>query len=183
MASIVLYIACSLDGFIADDTGGVSWLEAFGEGGEDFGYANFLQQVGTLLMGGRTYRQVFGFGEWPYAGKRTLVFTGHPGDGSKPPGVEFRHELTTAMLEALRTAESGLIWLVGGANLIAQVIRLGGLDSCRIFIMPIVLGAGVALFEPGLRLTGLQLEQATRHGQGVVELRYQLGRRPPGPGA
>ena len=180
MASIILYIACSLDGYIADDSGSVSWLDAFGDGGDDFGYTDFLQQVGTLLMGGRTYRQVLEFGEWPYPGKRTVVFTRHPVEGEAPPDVEFRHELTPALLETLRAGDSRAIWLVGGANLVAQVIRLQELDSCRIFIMPLVLGSGIPLFEPGLKLASLQLEQATPHAQGVVELRYRCGKQTAG---
>src|SRR3712207_517414 len=84
MPEVKLFIATSLDGFIADRDGGVDWLFADG----DYGYAAFFDSIETLIMGRRTYEQVLGFGEWPYGEKPTYVFTrGAP--GGDHPHVEF----------------------------------------------------------------------------------------------
>ena len=72
---IVLYIAKSLDGFIARKNGSVDWLDKFNETGEDYGYKKFLDTVDTLIMGNTTYKQVLGFGEFPYKGKDCYVFS------------------------------------------------------------------------------------------------------------
>ena len=74
MALRQLYIAQSLDGYIADADGGVGWLEAAG-GGEDYGYDAFFRGVGALAMGAATYEQLLSWGVWPYADVPTWVFT------------------------------------------------------------------------------------------------------------
>jgi len=75
MSDVVLYIAATLDGFIASSDGGIDWLKPFEQAGEDYGYAAFHARVGAVIIGGNTYRQALGFGEWPYAGVTTWVAT------------------------------------------------------------------------------------------------------------
>jgi len=173
MTEIILYIASSLDGYIADRDGGVSWLEPFNQAGGDYGYAEFLEQIRTLLMGGRTYRQVLDFGEWPYPGKRTIVLT-HQGLGEVvPAGVESYSGEAASLLNGIRAASQGDVWLVGGGDLIAQLIRIDAIDEYRIFIMPVLLGAGVPLFPSGIPALQVDLETIKRFDSGVVELRYR----------
>lgn len=62
-----VFIACSLDGFIAGPDDDLSWLPAPGEGGEDYGYGAFMSETAALLMGRSTYDVVAGFDNWPYA--------------------------------------------------------------------------------------------------------------------
>ena len=88
MPQTTLYIAASVDGYIADANGGVTWLPSGDSNGNDYGYAAFYASVDALLMGRRTYDQVLTFGEWPYPGKPAYVFTRHP-PAAAPPGVEF----------------------------------------------------------------------------------------------
>ena len=68
MRKLILYIATSLDGFIADEKGKVDWLFQTG----DYGYKKFLNSVDTLLIGNATYKQILTFGKWPYKGKKCL---------------------------------------------------------------------------------------------------------------
>ena len=90
MPRVIVYIAMSLDGFIADRDGGVGWLDDIhpSEADGDFGYAEFYDSVGSLIMGRATYDQVLDFGAWPYPGKPTCVFTSNP-PGDDHPDVEF----------------------------------------------------------------------------------------------
>ena len=85
---IRLYIATSLDGYIATPDGDVAWLEPFHAG--DYGYDDFLKGIGTLVMGRTTFDQVLGFGAWPYAGKRAIVLTSRPVE-TPPEGAEVRN--------------------------------------------------------------------------------------------
>ncbi len=73
---IQIYIATSLDSFIATADGGVDWLEPFQA--EDLGYSAFVATIGTIVMGRTTYEQIRGFGSWPYAGKRTVILSSLP---------------------------------------------------------------------------------------------------------
>lgn len=72
MSKIILYIATSLDGYIAKEDGNVDWLSSFDE---DYGYKEFISTVDTIIIGRKTYQQVLTFGEWPYQGLKTFVFT------------------------------------------------------------------------------------------------------------
>ena len=71
-----VYIATSLDGFIARQGGEIDWLgENNEEGGEDYGYAKFMDTVDVLVMGRHTYEQVLTFGDWPYGTKPVVVLS------------------------------------------------------------------------------------------------------------
>lgn len=91
MRELVLYIAMSLDGFIADSEGGVDWLHGHEDGSDgDGSYPEFIKDIDTVLMGWNTYHQVtseLSPGEWPYAGLETWVFTHRDKAGSE--GVFF----------------------------------------------------------------------------------------------
>jgi dihydrofolate reductase len=79
MSHLILYIACSLDGYIARPNGSVDWLDSFNQaGGEDYGYGDLLGRCGAIIMGANTYRQVLSFGPWPYAGIPCYVLTHRP---------------------------------------------------------------------------------------------------------
>ncbi|RKZ12790.1 dihydrofolate reductase [bacterium] len=154
MSRIIYYVASSLDGFIADENGGVAWLDDF-SGQSDFGYAEFVAGVDALLMGRRTYEQVRGFGEWPYAGKAVRVWTRRP--------LEDAPELVSAVAGPAGQVARGLavegfrrVWLVGGAELAEALRREGLIDEWIVSVIPRSLGAGVPLFggvETGLAVS------------------------------
>ncbi|WP_269848941.1 dihydrofolate reductase family protein [Methanosarcina horonobensis] len=90
---IKLYIACSLDGYIARKDGSIDWLIEYENNSEtDYGYSEFYASIGTVLMGRKTYEQVLGFGDWPYGEKKTYVFTRQkePLHREKKCGICFR---------------------------------------------------------------------------------------------
>ena len=168
---IVLYIAASVDGFIADAGGGVGWLPHADGGG--YGYGEFYAGVGAVVMGRRTYEQVLGFGEWPYAGKPAYVFTNRPPDAG-PAGVEFVRTDAAGFAARVASCHSGVVWLVGGADLAGQFRREGLIDEYRVFVIPVILGEGIPLFGGGGGgATALRLEAAQTWDGGVVELRYR----------
>jgi dihydrofolate reductase len=169
---LILYIATSLDGFIADAAGGVGWLEAFNQPGEDYGYQDLLARVGALIVGGTTYRQVLTFGPWPYAGRITHVVTRQPLGNPPDPAIRAWSGDLSDLVAEIRTASDRDIWLVGGAQVIAPLHNDGLIDDYDIAVMPIVLGSGIPLFAGIAGPHRLRLVEALPYPTGVVRLRY-----------
>lgn len=185
MTEFTLYIAASLDGFVADADGGVGWLDSFEDHYED-GVAgessdeSFFETVDCLVMGSNTYERIVTelAGEspedWPYAGKLTHVTTSrdlpratddvHVFDGDL-------HELASELADGYET-----VWLVGGAALVRTFLRLGLLDRIRLSVIPLLLGEGISLFGESGVGRALHLEDVTAFESGIVELRYGVRR-------
>ncbi|MEQ8713706.1 MAG: dihydrofolate reductase family protein [Cyclobacteriaceae bacterium] len=174
MRKLLLYIATSLDGYIAATDGSVDWLETVPNPDQsDYGYAQFYESISTTLMGNATYQQVLGFGDFPYQGKENYVFSrqSHP----STEHVQFVNQDPAVFVSGLKDQQGGDIWLVGGGQLNTLMLDAGLIDEILLFQMPIVLGAGIALF-PGARMTApLELLTSTSYASGVSLLHYALG--------
>lgn len=181
MPTITYFVAASVDGYIADVDGGVDWLPQ-GDA-DDYGYGEFYAGVDALVMGRRTYDQVLAFGEWPYAGKPAYVFTAHPPDDN-PYEVEFVSAAPAHFIQSVAAQYSGVVWLVGGANLAEQFRNAGLIDEYLVFVIPVVLGQGIPLFGGDGPPTALHLEETKTYAGGVVMLRYRSAHssHPPGSG-
>jgi dihydrofolate reductase len=167
-----LYIAQSLDGFIADEEGGVGWLEVRGKGG-DFGYSEFLEQVGAIVLGAATYEQVLGW-RWPYGEIPTWVFTHRGLDVPEDANVHLTARPLKEVLPEIKQASDGNIWLVGGGDLARQWVDERLLDELILFVVPLLLGGGVRLFGDTV-VTDLELVGVKAYeGTGFVELRYRF---------
>ena len=164
-----LYMAVSLDGMIADADGGVDWLNRWDD--VDYGTKAFMAEVDVLVMGRATYDQVCGFGDWPYAGKHVVVLTSRP-LADAPAGVEGTSDLAGLIVE-LRD-EAARVWIVGGAATASGFLAFGAVDSVELFIMPVLLGAGVPLFVGDGPEADLKLRQTRAWPNGVVELIYDV---------
>jgi dihydrofolate reductase len=165
-----LYMALSLDGYIADSEGGVDWLNDF-ETGVDYGTDAFMAEVDTLIMGRATFDQIVGFGAWPYAGKRCFVLTSRPIAGA-PDGVEGTSDLAGLIAE-LREAGSQ-VWIVGGPIAVDGCRAMGALDTVELFIMPVLLGSGIPLFAGEVEALALRLVDSRTFETGAVALRYEV---------
>ena len=172
---IILYIAASLDGFIAGPDGNVDWLTPFP--GEEHGYADFIASVDTLIVGRKTYDQMLGFGAWPHSNMRSIILTSSPLPDGSPAGVEARLDCADALAGALEGTDGKDIWLVGGARTAQAFLALGLVDRIEIYIAPVVLGAGVQLFAGGNRGIKLCLLDTRPFPSGVVMLAYGLVHR------
>ncbi len=172
MGKISYYVAASLDGYIADADGGVDWLpQDESQDYGDYGYAQFYAGVDALAMGRRTYDQVLSFGEWPYSGKSTYVFTSRPPDAN-PHEVQFVRDDPAEFARSVAAGYDGVVWLVGGGNLAERFRRAGLIDEYLVFVIPVILGAGIPLFDGDAPLTELSLIETAAHPDGVVMLRY-----------
>ncbi len=163
----------SADGFIATADGGVGWLAQFQA--HDYGFDAFFGAVGAVVMGRATYDQVVGFGgPWPYAGRPTVVLTSRP-LVHPPAEVEPWSGPVGPLAERLRGGSGGDVWVVGGAKAHRAFLDAGAVDRIDLFVMPILLGAGMPLFESGGGPHALALDHATPLAGGAVHLAYRVG--------
>ena len=174
---VTIYIATSVDGYIADEDGSVDWLDAVESDGElDAAYSAFVDTVDCLAMGARTYEQVLGFGEWPDGDTPTYVFT-HRDLEAATEAVEFVEGVSAHVDDLEHTDEH--IWLVGGAALAQSFLRAARIDVLRLAIVPILLGDGVGLFAGEYEPRDLSLLETNVFDNGIVEHAYDvLGPRP-----
>ena len=181
MSRITLYIAQSLDGFIADEGGGVGWLETFqdhydkGVPGES--YQEFFQSLDCLIIGAYTYEQILTFGDWPYGDVPTFVVTHRELPVSKESIRLYTGDLVKLVKEVI-PPEYENIWLVGGADLAQEFVRLGLVDEIRLSVIPVLLGSGVSLFGNSGPGSTLHLTDVTAFKTGIVELWYDVVRNP-----
>ncbi|MCB4769435.1 dihydrofolate reductase family protein [Ancylobacter sp. Lp-2] len=172
MASICGYMATSLDGYIADAGGGISWLKPFDS--VEFGYERFIAGIDTVVMGRGTFDQLLSFDAgWLYAGKRGLIVTSRP-LAAAPAGVTAWRHGVPALIAELR-ARDGAAWVVGGAGLQADFLAAGAIDRLELFIIPVLLGNGVRLFPPdSLDPLQLVLRESEALPLGMVRLAYEV---------
>src|SRR5438128_1700204 len=111
---VQLFIATSLDGYIAGPDGDLSWL--FHDA--DYGYTPFYERVDTVLMGRRTYETALSLREWPYAGRRVVVFTRRGDGGVASPDTAATSRAPAEVIGELRACEGKTLWLVGGGELV-----------------------------------------------------------------
>ena len=172
--SICAYFAVSVDGLIADEEGGVSWLAPFEQ--VDVGFDDFLASITTIAMGRRTYDQVRTFGEWPYLGKDVIVVTSSELRGA-PPGVRAFSGPPAALARQL---SGGDMWVLGGAALFNAMLWAGLIERLQLFVVPVMLGRGLPLFAgtPEAEVIGRQIDLRFRrtetHPMGMVELVYEV---------
>ncbi|MDR7071409.1 dihydrofolate reductase family protein [Fictibacillus barbaricus] len=174
MRKVVLFIAASLDGFIARENGEIDWLIE-SEGGEgDNGYKEFYDGISTVIMGNSTYKHVLILSEqFPYADKEVYVFTAEP-DKINPPELQYYSGSASKLIDELRTKDQpGDIWLVGGANLAETFLREKLVDELILTYIPVVIGRGIPLFNENTPETSLHLKSVKTYNQ-FVTLHYEF---------
>ncbi|CAM2973046.1 dihydrofolate reductase family protein [Rariglobus hedericola] len=183
MKKVTLYIAASLDGFIARTDGAIDWLPVPDLAGEDYGYGELLESVDTLLLGRKTYEQVLTLGPWPYEGKRCIVFSATRA-GQRDDRVEFVDcDIAACVRELKAEPGEGIIWLVGGAEIIAACLAGGVVDEIILTTVPVLLGEGIRLFPETTWLTRLKLENVHAYPDGLVQQIYLMAAVPVEPQA
>lgn len=172
MRDVVLYITSSLDGFIADASGGVDWL--VGEDGEEYGYSALLASVDTVLMGSRTWMDTLELtDEDPYADKTVVVFTSQT-DLPSRGNVRFVAEDAADFARRLVAEPGGRIWCVGGGEIASALFSAGLISEIDLFVQPIVLGDGVPLWRPPIAPRRLRLLEARAWPGDLAELRFAV---------
>ncbi len=167
---VVLYIAQSLDGYIARLNGEVDWLAGDGSDPEaDFGFLTFYERIDTVVLGRKTYDQVVNElspNEWPYEGKKCFVLTRQNLLSNEQ--VTFINEHFVSFIEALKQQEGQDIWIVGGSGVIDPLVKANVIDDYIISLMPVILGDGISLFEKKNPEILLTLKKAKTYNGGIL---------------
>jgi len=166
MTKILVYIASSLDGYVARENGDIDWLPKITESG----YDTFYKSVDTVIMGKTTYDQVLTFGEYPYKDKKSFVFTRT--NQNKDENAEFVSDVEKFVKDGFPNAGEN-IWLVGGAQIISSFLKQGVVDEIIISVIPILLGKGIPLFKNIENETKLELIKTEKYGQ-LIDLHYKV---------
>ncbi|WP_093108139.1 dihydrofolate reductase family protein [Salimicrobium album] len=170
--SLVLFIASSLDGYIATKDESLEWLfKVDGEG--DNGFAEFYETVDTVVMGKKTYNWVMrqGIKEFPYKNKECYVFTRSAAENTE--NVKFVNEDVTNFVRKLKNQKGKNIWIVGGGELLQSFLQEKLVNELILTVAPTILGKGISLFKEGDYQLDLSL-MSTRNFNQFVELHYDV---------
>lgn len=175
MSKIKLYIATSLDGFIAREDGSLDWLHAIPNPKEiDYGYADFYNTIDTIIMGRNTYNEILGFGvEWPYEKCKSYVITRDTEFSPTTKNTEVINALNTSILKELKHQASKDIWVVGGGVIISQLLNIDEIDEMILCLIPTIIGRGIQLFPNHPKETSFELKDTKRYDTGIINLLYK----------
>jgi dihydrofolate reductase len=183
MARTVYYAAMTLDGYIADLDENLEWLTGFdgpGYAGDaehrgpmESSYPAFMEGVGALVMGSKTYEFILDQ-SWAYGEMPVWVLTSRDlPTVDEASGLRFASGSVAAIHDETMEAAAGKdLWVVGGGNVASQYLEAGLLDVVQVTIVPVVLGDGLPLFAGPV--PPLKLLDVTPYGNGMVELTYEV---------
>jgi dihydrofolate reductase len=174
---VTVFIAASLDGFIARTDGGIDWLDAAADGpDEDYGFAAFMKTVDALVMGRHTYEVVRKFGTWPYGKKPVIVLSSKKVEIPKELAktVSTMSGKVDAIISTLATREMKHLYVDGGVT-IQKFLNSGAIQRVIITRIPVLIGTGIPLFGK-LENGDVSLKHiATRtYGSGLVQSEYEI---------
>lgn len=170
--NVKVYIAVSLDGYIAHSDGNIDWLDSVARPDEDYGYAAFIETIDTVIMGRKTYEKVLSFGgDFPHADRDCYVLTRTERAPEGP--VRFYSGSAEELLDLIRNRPGKDIFIDGGAEAIDLFREKGLIDSYTVSIIPILLGEGIPLFKENKQELPLKLVAATTFESGLVQLTYK----------
>lgn len=169
---ISLYIAMSLDGYIALPDNDISFLSMVDQEGEDYGYAEFYSTTDTIIIGRRTYDKVITMGDtWWHAAKKTYVLT-RSGGTPIHPSIEFYNGDVKSLIQKLRATEGKTIYCDGGGETVKMFLQERLFDEITVSIIPILLGRGIKLFPEGFPEQKLKLISSKGFEKGLVQVKY-----------
>ncbi|MCU0433714.1 MAG: dihydrofolate reductase family protein [Bacteroidia bacterium] len=172
LRQVVLYIACSLDGYIAKADGNIDFLNTAELPGEDYGYAAFLSGIDTVIWGRKTFEKVLSFGiALPHADKKLYVVS-RTRSGTHEH-AEF-HADVVELVKKLKQEPGADIYCDGGAEVVAELLRHGLINRIAVSVIPYMLGGGIRLFAENIPEKRLQFKKSIAFPSGVVQLWYDL---------
>lgn len=178
MVSGHVYIATSLDGFVARRNHALDWLMKQGTAGEDHGYEAFLDTVDGIVMGKGSFMNVLRLGPWPYR-KPVVVMSQSLTQDDLPPHLEGKVRLDRsgplAVMEQLAEAGWSRAYVDGGA-LVQSFLKDGLIHDIVLTIVPILIGDGISLFGDLGRDLDLELLGAQSYDSGLLQTRYRIVR-------
>jgi len=172
---ISVFMAISLDGFIARKDGSLDWLQSGPDDTEDYGYAAFFESIDVLVMGRATFEQVLTFEEWPYGQERVVVQTRRPLE--IPPAlsliVSASSEAPQDLMRRLQAEGAANVYVDGGTT-VRRFLEAGLIDEITLTRLPVLLGDGVPLFGSLPHDVHLRHQRTRNWRNGYVQSCYRI---------
>lgn len=178
MTTCHVYVAVSLDGFIARPDGDIEWLHQWPDVGHDYGYGEFMDSVDGLIIGRGTFEKVLSFGKWPYE-KPVVVLSRSLDPDAVPPDRADRVRIVALTPEEVLDMVADEGWqraYVDGGQIIQSFLNAGLIADMTITQVPILIGAGRPLFGSLAHDVALTHLETTAYPSGFVQSRYIIGR-------
>ena len=174
MRKVILYIAVSLDGYIAREDGSIDWLMEFPNPDQvDHGYKDFISNIDLIVMGRATYEQVLGFDvDWPYQDKCFVVTSNEDLEIRTPQTYVLPGKDVKSKVDEWRLEEGKNIWLMGGGKLNTTFLQHGLLDEMILSLIPIVIGGGIPIFDGNTQQERFKEVDSQVFSTGIVNLYY-----------
>lgn len=168
----ILYIACSVDGYIAKPGDDLSFLSLVEKKGEDYGYAEFIKNVDTVILGRKTYEYILKVvPEFVHADKQTFVVT-----RTVQPSIDTVHFYSgdlRDLVNKLKSTEGKNIFIDGGAEVVHELLKQDQIDEMIISYIPVLVGDGIRLFKDGRPEQRLELVSSRAFESGLVQMHYR----------
>jgi dihydrofolate reductase len=183
--ALTIHMVSSLDGMIAKNDNSVSWFETSsnyekGVSGQD--PEEFLKTIDCYVMGSHTYELALALSKthgWAYGDKPTMVVTSRKLPVERPNIEFYSGDLRKLVNDRLKPNYKN-VWLVGGAMLARDFIRLKLVDEIRVSVLPVILGDGILFFDHIGQEHPLHLKDVTAYRNGMIELCYEVPVNSPG---
>ncbi len=171
MRKVILYIACSIDGYIAKNDDDISFLSVVEKDGEDYGYSDFIQGIDTVILGRKTYDKVLTLvPEFPHADKETYVITRTP--KAQIGNILFYTGELPSLIHDLKSRDGKNIFVDGGAKLVNELLKQKLIDEMIVSIIPTTIGDGIRLFQSGIAEQQWKLIESKSFDTGLVQIKY-----------
>lgn len=178
MRKLSLFIATSLDGYIAKPNDDLSFLKLVEKEGEDYGYAEFISNIDTIILGRKTYDYVLKeIGSSHYDNGQRDVYvitrTARPGAGR----TTFYTGKLTELVQRLKSDSGKNIYCDGGAEIINELLQHDLIDEFIISVIPVLVGKGIRLFKDNRPEQELIFVSAKSFETGLTQLHYKRNRK------
>ncbi len=175
MKKIKLYIASSIDGYIARPDGDLDWLSNYPiTHTMNYGYDEFFKSVDTVIMGGRTYRDILNMDVvYPYKDKTSYIVTRNKASQTSIENVQFLFDNIIETITALKEQQGKDIWLVGGGEIISMLLDNNLVDEMIITYIPQIIGEGIPLFPKMRTDSNWKLVNCQSYNNSVLSVEYQ----------
>ena len=169
---VILYIATSLDGYIAKPNDDLGFLSIVEQKGQDYGYADLINTVDAVIVGRKTYDKIISMGfDFPHAHKDVYIITrtARPNVGS----VKFYTDDLKSLIAKLKSENGKNIYCDGGAEIVNELLKNQLIDEFIISVIPILVGNGTKLFKDGRPEQKLELVSVKSFEKGLTQLHYK----------
>jgi dihydrofolate reductase len=177
--TVTIHMVSSVDGIIAKRDNSVSWFETadhYEKGVSEQNPEEFLKTIDCYIMGSRTFEHALELSKsygWAYGDKPTIVVTKRSLPKERQTVEFYSGDLNKLVHEQLKPKYKN-VWVVGGAELAGNFIRLKLADEIRLSILPVILGDGISFFDRIKHEQILHLKEVTAYKTGMVELWYEI---------